>query len=70
MEEHTRRIAVREYSNNAPGSQEANLFATFAALALSGKPDPFWGEIALKTQRVLNACLESGRKDGAFVAVG
>jgi len=67
MEPHNRRIAVREYSNGAENSQEANMFATFAKLALSGKPDGFWGQIALKTQQVLDACLSSARADGRIV---
>jgi predicted dehydrogenase len=62
MEEHTRRIAVREYSNNATDAQETYLFRNFAALVLSGKVDPTWSEIALKTQRVLDACLQSSRQ--------
>ena len=70
MEEHTRRMAAREYSNAAPSAQEANMFRTFAELALSGKPDPFWGEIALKTQQVLDACLESARSGGRMVELG
>jgi predicted dehydrogenase len=70
MEEHRRRVAVREYSNAAPSAQEANMFRTFAELALSGKPDPFWGEIALKTQQVLDACLASARSGGRMVELG
>jgi predicted dehydrogenase len=44
---------------NAPGSQESRMIQTFSKLALSGQPDPFWPEIALKTQRVLDACFAS-----------
>jgi predicted dehydrogenase len=69
MEEHTRRTAVAEYSNSAPGAQETNLFQNFARLALSGSPDARWGEIALKTQRLLDACLESSRDGGRLVKV-
>ncbi|MEM7012678.1 MAG: Gfo/Idh/MocA family oxidoreductase [Verrucomicrobiota bacterium] len=64
MEKHTRSIATREYSNNHPNAQETNLFRNFSALALSGQPDAHWPEIALKTQRVLDACLASAR-DGS-----
>lgn len=67
MEEHTRRVAVPEYSNSHENSQEANMFRRFAELALSGKPDPHWGEIALKTQQVLDACLRSARSDGRAI---
>jgi predicted dehydrogenase len=66
MEEHTERHVVREYSNNAAEAQETNLFRTFAALALSGRCDPMWGEIALKTQQVLDACLRSSRNHSAI----
>jgi predicted dehydrogenase len=69
MNERTQRHAVPEYSNNAPNSQETNMIRNFAALALGGKPDPQWAEIALKTQQVLDACLASSRQDGAAVAV-
>ena len=43
------------------------MFRSFADLALSGKPDFFWGEIALKTQQVLDACLQSARSGGRMV---
>jgi predicted dehydrogenase len=67
MEEHTRRLAVAEYSNSEQNSQETNLFRNFATLALSGKPDPFWGDISLKTQQVIDACLTSARNGGKAV---
>lgn len=67
MEDHTQRIAVPEYSNAAPGAQESNMFAAFARLALAGTPDPFWGEIVLKTQQVLDACLASARQGGRIL---
>jgi predicted dehydrogenase len=61
MEDHTRREVVREYSNNTPNAQEANLFRTFNQCVLSGRVDPHWGDISLKTQIVLDACLASAR---------
>ena len=67
MERHVRRVAVREYATNHRTSQETKLFRTFADLALSGSPDPHWPEIALKTQRVMDACLASGRDNGMVV---
>lgn len=69
MREHTRRVAVSEYSNGEENSQETNLFRNFASLAMSGKTDPFWGDVALKTQQVLEACLVSARNDGKIVDV-
>ena len=70
MTDRTRRIAVQEYSNNAPGSQETNLFHNFSQIVLSGKLAPSWAEIALKTQQVIDACLASARRDGAGVNMG
>lgn len=69
MEDHTRRVSVAEYSDGVPNAQEVNLFRTFGDLALSGKTDPHWGEIALKTQRVMDACLKSARQNGAAVTL-
>ena len=63
MARHTTRVASAEYSDSHPTAQETKLFRNFAELALSGKPDPRWGEMALATQRVLDACLESGHQD-------
>lgn len=67
MEDHTRRLAVSEYSNGDVTSQETKMFQRFSDLALSGQVDPYWGQIALKTQQVLDACLLSARRAGAAV---
>jgi predicted dehydrogenase len=64
MEQHTRPVTVNEYANNHSTSQETNLFRNFSALCLSGSPDKHWPDIAVKTQRVLDACLESARNGG------
>mgnify|MGYP002622911042 CR=1 FL=1 len=69
MESHPQRVGVREYSQSHPTSQEANLFRTFSELVLSGRRDRSWGEIALKTQRVMDACLRSAREGGGEVAL-
>jgi predicted dehydrogenase len=68
-ESHPKRFAVTEYSDGAPDAQETNMIRTFSGLVLSGKPDPFWGEVALKTQLVMDACLRSARGGGALVDV-
>ena len=70
MENHTRREAVFEYSSGTSNSQEANLFRNFAQLALSGQPDVHWGNIALQTQQVLDACLQSARSGSREVELG
>ncbi len=69
MTEHTRRVAVREYSNNAGSSPETNLFRNFAKLVQNGKLDLHWPEIAHKTQRVMDACLASANNGGELVQV-
>ena len=69
MERHIKRHDVKEYSNNHPSAQETQLFRTFADCVIKGKIDPHWPDIALKTQRVMDACLESARNGGAEVAL-
>jgi predicted dehydrogenase len=69
MEGHTRRVAVREYSEGVAGAQEANMIHAFSDLVASKKLDPTWGDIALKTQLVLDACLQSARDGGKLVNV-
>lgn len=70
MEKHPRRFAVAEYSNSTPDSQETNMIRTFAECVTSGKIDPTWGEIALKTQQVVDACWQSARAEGKPLPVG
>jgi predicted dehydrogenase len=59
MEPGMRRWTTREYSNSHPRAQESNMFRNFAAQIQSGKLNKEWPEMALKTQRVVDACLES-----------
>lgn len=69
MENHLRRIAVNEFSNNAAAAQETNLFRNFGKLVIDGKVDNYWPEIALKTQIILDACLESARQDARLIKI-
>ncbi len=64
MEKHLRREFVSEPGGNDSNAQETKLFRNFAELALSGTPDSFWPEASLKTQAILDACLESAQ-DGS-----
>ena len=70
LQPHPRRFAVAEYSNSTPDSQETNMIRTFAELVTSGKIDPAWGDIALKTQQVVDACWQSARAEGKPLPVG
>jgi len=57
MQEHTRRQIVNEYASGHDPAQEINMFETFNKIVLEGKLDPFWGDIALATQRVMDRLL-------------
>jgi predicted dehydrogenase len=52
-----------------PTAQDARMFRNFAAQALSGRTNPDWPEIALKTQLVMDACLASARAESRLVKV-
>jgi predicted dehydrogenase len=65
MHRRTRPVVVPEYSNSHPTAQEAGLFRTFSALVTSGRLDPCWGEMALQTQLVTDACVRSAREGRA-----
>ncbi len=69
MESRSRRHAVPEHSNSHSHSQETNLFRNFATQVLSGTLNREWPEMALNTQRVMERCLESARKDGALLPI-
>jgi hypothetical protein len=69
MESHPRRLAVSEYSSGAVNAQETKMIETFAGIVISGQLEPRWGDLALKTQQVVDACLQSARADGKMVTV-
>jgi hypothetical protein len=69
MEPFTRRWAVKEHSHSHPSSQETNLFRNLADQVQCGTLNPTWPDMALKTQLVMEACLESGRAQEQLVAV-
>jgi len=70
MEAHWRRVAIPEYSNSHPTAQETNLFRNFASAVQSGVLNDSWPNMALKTQRVVNACLDSARAGSRAVDIG
>lgn len=61
MEARRRVFAVDEYSNSHVNAQEALMFAAFSRNVLERTIDPEWGQIALKTQQVLDACLKDAQ---------
>jgi predicted dehydrogenase len=64
----TRQVVVPEHSHSHATAQEASQFRTFSSLVTTHRRDPYWGEVALKTQLVLDACRRSA-KEGKPVAV-
>lgn len=68
MEQRTRTVVVPEHSNSHVTAQETNLIRAFSALVTEKRRETQWGEIALKTQLVLDACWQSA-KEGRPVAV-
>jgi predicted dehydrogenase len=69
MRRGSRTVVVPEHANSHPSAQETAMFRTFSSLVLEGRLDPQWGEIALRTQIVMDACLRSARR-GRPVALG
>jgi hypothetical protein len=69
MESHPERFTVAEHSHGHATAQEAGLFRNFADQARSGRPNEAWPEMALKTQIVMAACLESAHSDGQVIEV-
>ena len=57
-----RRVVVAENGNGHPTAQEANMFRNFANQIFSGKLNDDWPMWSAKTQKVLDACLESSRR--------
>jgi predicted dehydrogenase len=70
MEPHTRRFAVAEYGNSSVHAQETKMIRHFSANVIAQAIEPFWGEIAWKTQQVVDACLRSARQNGRPVSLG
>ncbi len=67
METDTQTIAIPEWSHGHATAQEVNCFRNFAEQIRSGHLNDTWPEAALKTQRVMCACLDSARADGRTV---
>ncbi|HEY4084425.1 MAG TPA: Gfo/Idh/MocA family oxidoreductase [Bryobacteraceae bacterium] len=63
------RHSITEPSHGEAGAQECNMFQAFSEQVRSGSLNPEWPRIALQTQLVMNACLESARNDGKPVAI-
>jgi predicted dehydrogenase len=62
MQPHPRRWESNECSHSHATAQESRLFRHFGEHVQSETLNPLWPEIALKTQTVMQACLESSQK--------
>ena len=69
MEKRARRFSINEFSNSNKCAQETNLIRTFSKLVTTNKIDKHWPEISLKTQLVLDACMESATNGGKKVQI-
>ncbi len=56
------RYSIAEYSNSHVSSQETNLFRNFVEQVRSGNLNESWPEMALKTQQIIESCLEAARR--------
>jgi len=63
------RFVVLEHSHSHPTAQESSLFHNFSNQIRAGALNSLWPEMALKTQAVMAACLESARQEGRPVAM-
>jgi predicted dehydrogenase len=62
METSRRTVVVAEYSHAHANAQETNMVREFARLARSGKLNNFWPEAAMKTQALMERCLDAARR--------
>lgn len=69
MRAHAARHAVVEYSGGERNSQEVKMIQSMNAIVLSGKLNDHWPDIALKTQRLMDACRESADHDGKMISL-
>jgi predicted dehydrogenase len=67
MEKRVKTHTVDEYANSTACAQETNMIRKFSDIALSGNLEPFWPEVALNTQLIMDATIESAHNNGAEV---
>lgn len=67
MEARRPEIFVNEYSSSHATAQETNLFRNFVDQVRSGNLNAQWPEIALNTQKIMQACYESAVSGGVPV---
>jgi len=66
---HSQRKAVHEYASGEANSSEVNMVRRMGEIHLSGQLDPLYPELAMKTQKVLDACLRSDAEGGKMISL-
>lgn len=69
MTENREDVLIAESADSAKNSQETNLFRKFSEIVISGKLEPHWPDIALKTQQVMDACMQSALENGKVIRI-
>jgi predicted dehydrogenase len=69
MRAHATRKVVHEYSGGERNSQEVKMIQAMNAIVLSGELNDHWPEIAMKTQRLMDACRASADHDGKLISI-
>ena len=61
MIEHRTDFEIAESGSKTESAQEAKLFRSFSQIVNSGQLNPFWPEVSMKTQLVLDACMRAAQ---------
>jgi predicted dehydrogenase len=64
MQPHRREWVIEERSHSDPAAQESRMFRNFADQVRAGTLNAAWPEWTLKTQAVMEACIESSQAQG------
>ncbi len=66
---HSTRRAIAEYPSGEPNAAEVNMVRRFGQCVVEQTPDSSYGESALKTQAILDACRKSDAAGGEMIAL-
>ncbi len=66
---HDTKHAIHEFPGGEPNSQEVNMVRRMNDIAISGKLEPIYTELTIKTQTILDACRRSDAADGAWITI-
>jgi hypothetical protein len=66
---HSTRKAVPEYASGEANSSEVKMVRRLGEIHLSKQLDPLYPDLALKTQKILDACRRSDAENGAMISL-